>query len=206
MIYRKLGRTGLRVSLASFGTGGPSSFGQAKGMGASEQNALIRRCLDLGVNLFDTSKNYGDSELILGRALRGVPRDSYHIVTKWWGDHDVDLLPDGPEVLRGVRRTQPHAPAYRLRRCDDAPRSAPGPVRPDGRPLPPGAGASQAAGQDPLHRLQREVPRRPRAPDGRDRPRVRSGALGRGYAQVRHTQPVRRQKGPPLGPWSTLWA
>ena len=100
MIYRTLGRTGLRVSLASFGTGGPSNLGQHRGMTASEQDALVRRCLDLGINLFDTSKNYGDSEQILGRALRGVPRDLYHLVTKWWGDHDVDLLPDGPEVLR----------------------------------------------------------------------------------------------------------
>ena len=100
MIYRTLGRTGIRVSLASFGTGGPSNLGQHRGMTASEQDALVRRCLDLGINLFDTSKNYGDSEQILGRALRGVPRDLYHLVTKWWGDHDVDLLPDGPEVLR----------------------------------------------------------------------------------------------------------
>jgi L-galactose dehydrogenase len=100
MIYRTLGRTGIRVSLASFGSGGPSNLGQHRGTTASEQDALVMRCLDLGINLFDTSKNYGDSEQILGRALRGVPRDSYHLVTKWWGDHDVDLLPDGPEVLR----------------------------------------------------------------------------------------------------------
>ena len=83
MQFRTLGKTGLRVSLASFGTGGPSQFGQHKGLEQRQQTALIRRCLELGVNLFDTHEGYGDSERILGEALRGVPRDSYHIVTKW---------------------------------------------------------------------------------------------------------------------------
>ena len=83
MEYRKLGKTGLKVSLASFGTGGPSQFGQHKGLEQQQQTALVRRCLELGVNLFDTHEGYGDSERILGDALRGVPRDSYHLVTKW---------------------------------------------------------------------------------------------------------------------------
>ena len=83
MEYRTLGKTGLKVSLASFGTGGPSQFGQHKGLGQEQQTALIRRCLDLGVNLFDTHEGYGNSESILGEALLGVPRDSYHLVTKW---------------------------------------------------------------------------------------------------------------------------
>ena len=83
MEYRILGRTGLRVSLASFGTGGPSQFGQNKGLEQRQQTALVRRCLELGVNLFDTHEGYGDSERILGEALRGAARDSYHLVTKW---------------------------------------------------------------------------------------------------------------------------
>ena len=83
MEYRTLGRTGLKVSLASFGTGGPSQFGQNKGLEQRQQTELVRRCLELGVNLFDTHEGYGDSERILGVALRGVPRDSYHLVTKW---------------------------------------------------------------------------------------------------------------------------
>ena len=83
MEYRSLGKTGLNVSLASFGTGGPSQFGQHKGLEQRQQTALVRRCLDLGVNLFDTHEGYGESERILGEALRGVPRGSYHLVTKW---------------------------------------------------------------------------------------------------------------------------
>ena len=83
MENRTLGRTGLTVSLAGFGTGGPSQFGQHKGLEQRQQTALVRRCLDLGVNLFDTHEGYGESERILGAALSGVPRDSYHLVTKW---------------------------------------------------------------------------------------------------------------------------
>ena len=83
MEYRTLGRTGLKVSLASFGTGGPSQFGQNRGLEQRQQTALVRRCLEMGVNLFDTHEGYGDSERILGQALRGVPRDFYHLVTKW---------------------------------------------------------------------------------------------------------------------------
>lgn len=83
MRYRALGKTGIRGSLAAFGTGGPSQFGQRKGLAQAEQTALVRRCLDLGVNLFDTHASYGDSERILGEALRGVPRGAYHLITKW---------------------------------------------------------------------------------------------------------------------------
>ena len=83
MQYRILGRTGLKVSLLGLGTGGPSLLGQHRAMSQAEQDALIRRCLDTGVNLFDTSAAYGRSEEILGRALDGVSRDTYVLVTKW---------------------------------------------------------------------------------------------------------------------------
>ena len=83
MHYRTLGRTGIEVSLLSLGSGGAKMLGQADGLTQREQTALVRRALDLGVNLFDTSQGYGDSEAILGRALEGVPRDSYFLATKW---------------------------------------------------------------------------------------------------------------------------
>ena len=91
MQYRTLGRTGLKVSLMSYGSGGPSNLGQSTDMGQKEQDALIRRCLDLGVNLIDTSEAYGRSEEILGKALAGVPRDSYYLATKWAYHNDEEL-------------------------------------------------------------------------------------------------------------------
>lgn len=83
MEYRQLGRTGLRVSVMGIGTGGPSMLGQKTGATEDQSRALVRRALELGVNFFDTSAEYGESEQILGRALRGVPRDEYVLATKF---------------------------------------------------------------------------------------------------------------------------
>ena len=108
MEYRRLGRTGMEVSLASFGTGGPSQFGQNRGLEQRQQTALVRRCLELGVNLFDTHEGYGESERILGEALRGVPRDAYHLVTKWsyhsGGSVGRDAAAFADSVERSLRR------------------------------------------------------------------------------------------------------
>ena len=82
MEYRRLGRTELRVSAVSLGSGGPNRFGQKTRIPEAEIHRLVRRALDLGINLFDTSPGYGDSELILGRALKGIARDQYHLSTK----------------------------------------------------------------------------------------------------------------------------
>ena len=84
MIYRNLGRTGLQVSLAGLGTGGPSRLGQKTHQDESESRRVIHRAIDLGVNLFDTAANYGESEAILGRALCDVPRDDYVLATKFF--------------------------------------------------------------------------------------------------------------------------
>jgi L-galactose dehydrogenase len=108
MQYRTLGRTGLKVSLLSQGTGGPSQFGQKAGLLQAEQNRLIRRCLDLGINLFDTHESYGDSEVILGRALKGIPRDDYILVTKWAYPRDGAPTGDPEELTRSVERSLRH--------------------------------------------------------------------------------------------------
>ncbi len=105
MHYRTLGRTGLHVSLLSQGTGGPSQFGQDRGASQDEQTRLIRRCLELGINLFDTHESYGDSEERLGRALKGVPSDDYHLVTKWAYPRHGDPTGDREELTRSVERS-----------------------------------------------------------------------------------------------------
>ena len=84
MEYRRLGRTNLRVSLLGLGSGGRSQLGQAHGVEQAGITAIVRRALDLGVNMIDTSPDYGDSEALLGNALAGVPRDSYVMCTKFW--------------------------------------------------------------------------------------------------------------------------
>ena len=100
MQYRTLGRSGIKVSLLGLGTGGARRLGQIEGLTQTQQNAFIRQALDTGVNFFDTSEGYGQSEGILGEALKGVPRDSYVIATKW--QHDGKDGKD-PQLSRGAQ-------------------------------------------------------------------------------------------------------
>jgi aryl-alcohol dehydrogenase-like predicted oxidoreductase len=92
MQYRTLGRTGLQVSLAGLGGGGPSRLGQATHADEAQSQRVVRRALELGVNLFDAAPAYLDSERLLGRALRGVPRDDYWLATKVWPGAGADLI------------------------------------------------------------------------------------------------------------------
>lgn len=102
MEYRVLGRTGIRISLMSYGTGGPSKFGQNTGLEYAQQERLIKSALDLGINFFDSSAQYGESEEILGRALGGVPRDSYALCTKWAHQRAGKLADDPSELAASV--------------------------------------------------------------------------------------------------------
>jgi aryl-alcohol dehydrogenase-like predicted oxidoreductase len=75
LLHRTLGRTGLRVSPIALGTvalgleyGIPTGPGLLKPH-ASDAERLLNRALDLGVNLIDTARAYGESETIIGQAL-----------------------------------------------------------------------------------------------------------------------------------------
>lgn len=82
MQYRDLGSTGISVSALSFGA---SSLGQEfREVDLGDAIRSVRVALDLGMNFIDTSPYYGRgmSEVLLGVALRGVPRDQYLLGTK----------------------------------------------------------------------------------------------------------------------------
>jgi aryl-alcohol dehydrogenase-like predicted oxidoreductase len=82
METRLLGRTGLRVPSLAFGA---SSLGQEfRSVTLDEAMRSVRVALDCGINFIDTSPFYGRgmSEVLLGVALRGVPRESYTLCTK----------------------------------------------------------------------------------------------------------------------------
>lgn len=98
MLHRTLGRTGLRVSLAGLGTGGPSQMGQSAGLTPAESHRLVRTALDLGINVFDTSPGYARSEELLGQALKGIPRDQYVLATKFQPKQGGAIKPD-PKAL-----------------------------------------------------------------------------------------------------------
>src|SRR3954463_5958661 len=82
METRVLGKTGLRLPILSFGA---SSLGQEfRKVTLDEALRSVRVALDCGLNFIDTSPFYGRgmSEVLLGVALRDVPRDSYLLGTK----------------------------------------------------------------------------------------------------------------------------
>lgn len=76
-----LGSTGLRVSVMGLGAGGPSRLGTSYDAPRAESVAVVRRALELGVNLIDTAEAY-QTEEIVGEGVRGVPRDSVILCTK----------------------------------------------------------------------------------------------------------------------------
>jgi predicted aldo/keto reductase-like oxidoreductase len=71
--YRRLGRTDLRVAAVSIGAG------------SIDRPGIVARAVDSGLNYIDTAICYGDSELVVGRALAENPglRDKLIIATKW---------------------------------------------------------------------------------------------------------------------------
>ena len=74
MRYRRLGRTGLEVS--EIGIGGAVFAGTSHGpFDETEAINAIRTALENGVNYIDTSRHYGPSEEIIGRALTGYTGD-----------------------------------------------------------------------------------------------------------------------------------
>lgn len=82
MKTRPLGRTGLQLPVLGFGA---SSLGQEfRSVTLDEAIQSVRTALDLGIRFIDTSPFYGRgmSEVLLGVALAGVPRDQYTLCTK----------------------------------------------------------------------------------------------------------------------------
>ena len=86
MNYRRLGRSGLKVSELSFGSW--VTYGNQVDTRAARE--LMAAAFDAGVNFFDNAEIYakGDSEVIMGKVLKelGWPRMKYCVSTKfYWG-------------------------------------------------------------------------------------------------------------------------
>jgi aryl-alcohol dehydrogenase-like predicted oxidoreductase len=90
MEQRAIGTSGLKVSIVGLGC---NNFGWL--IDASASYPVIAKALDLGITLFDTADMYGDSEVVLGKAL-GTARKQVIIATKFG-------MP-GPGVAGGASR------------------------------------------------------------------------------------------------------
>jgi aryl-alcohol dehydrogenase-like predicted oxidoreductase len=82
MIYRYLGPTGLKVSVISYGNFVNSNTHENQKLTTD----CIRRCLEFGVNTFDTAEGYGSgtAEVLMGNAFKelGVKREDIVVSTK----------------------------------------------------------------------------------------------------------------------------
>lgn len=82
MKYRKLGKTGLDVSILSFGASSLGSvFHETE---ESESIQTVHAAIDAGINLIDVSPYYGltKAEMVLGKAIAQIPRDKFYLSTK----------------------------------------------------------------------------------------------------------------------------
>jgi len=82
MEYRELGKTGLKLSQLSFGAS--SLGGVFHSLNESEGIKAVHTAVDNGINFIDVSPYYGHlkAEMVLGKALREIPRDKYILSTK----------------------------------------------------------------------------------------------------------------------------
>jgi aryl-alcohol dehydrogenase-like predicted oxidoreductase len=104
MEYTTLGKTGLKVSVAGLGCGGPSRLGMRGDAGAEDHAVgLIKQALDLGVNFLDTAQNYG-TEGVVGKAIAGWARDQVVISTKITLPKPDDADPEAA-IFAGVERS-----------------------------------------------------------------------------------------------------
>jgi 1-deoxyxylulose-5-phosphate synthase len=97
-----LGKSNIKVTRLALGTGSFNGRIQQQ-LGQEGFTSLVHHAYDRGIRFFETSESYGDSQQMLGVALKGIPRDSYVLMSKV-------TTGDGIE---------PHAKFDRMRRTSD---------------------------------------------------------------------------------------
>ena len=77
-----LGKSGVQVTRLAFGTG---TFGGRvqRGLGQEQFTRLVRHAYDRGIRFFETADAYTGMPQMLATALKGIPRDSYRLMTKY---------------------------------------------------------------------------------------------------------------------------
>jgi aryl-alcohol dehydrogenase-like predicted oxidoreductase len=84
-----LGKSGVKVTRLAFGTG--TRGGQVqRDLGQDQFTRLVRYAYDRGIRFFETAESYGGVHRMLGVALKGIPRDSYQLMSKVTTREGVD--------------------------------------------------------------------------------------------------------------------
>jgi aryl-alcohol dehydrogenase-like predicted oxidoreductase len=94
-----LGRSGVKVTRLAFGTGTISGQVQ-RSLGQDGFTRLVRHAYDSGIRFFETSESYSEMHRMLGIALKGIPRDSYQLMSKVTTSGGVDPQQKFDELRR----------------------------------------------------------------------------------------------------------
>src|SRR5690348_2766545 len=84
-----LGKSNVQVTRLAFGTG-THSGAQQRHLGQEEFTRLVRYAYDHGIRFFETADAYHNMPEMLAVALKGIPRDSYRLMTKYDVHHSED--------------------------------------------------------------------------------------------------------------------
>jgi aryl-alcohol dehydrogenase-like predicted oxidoreductase len=77
-----LGKSGVKVTRLAFGTGTHAGRVQRE-LGQDGFTRLVRHAYDSGIRFFETAESYPGMPEMLAAALKGIPRDSYRLMTKY---------------------------------------------------------------------------------------------------------------------------
>src|SRR5215831_13579149 len=100
----RLGKSGVKVTRLAFGTGSFSGQVQRE-LGQDGFTRLVRYAYDHGIRFFETAEGYGEMHKMLGIALKGIPRDSYQLMSKVTTRDGVDAQQKFDE-LRKLANTE----------------------------------------------------------------------------------------------------
>ena len=94
----------MKVTRLAFGTGSFSGEVQ-RALGQDGFTRLVRHAYDRGIRFFETAESYGEMHRMLGIALKGIPRESYQLMSKVTTRDGVD--PQGKfDELRRLANTE----------------------------------------------------------------------------------------------------
>src|SRR6266852_1955275 len=103
--FVRLGRSGVKVTRLAFGTGSFSGQVQ-RDLGQDGFTRLVRYAYDRGIRFFETAESYGEMHKMLGIALKGIPRDSYQLMSKVTTFHDGVSPQQKFDELRTLANTE----------------------------------------------------------------------------------------------------
>jgi 1-deoxyxylulose-5-phosphate synthase len=94
-----LGKSGIKVTRLALGTGTKGGSVQ-RALGQEEFTKIVRHAYDRGIRFFETADAYTGMPQMLATALKGIPRDSYKLMTKY----RLRLTDDPKEVVDRFRK------------------------------------------------------------------------------------------------------